>query len=229
MTYCPGREINVLYVADFIPFPLLSSCRYPSPLIRSSGTASRNPAVMTQMRERLGRLEAQAAEFTKVQLMLEKLKTSPEDAEANTMVGKYRVFVRGDFETGLPMLAKGSDPALKAIAIAEQKNPTTAEAQKALADQWWDLAGKVPVAADVCKARAANWYGKAEPNLTGLAKGFVKQRMSSLIQKDLPEPQDTGGESVVIQIDNDKAELKGDWVGSRYTTGYIGMSFRTSA
>ncbi|QOV88690.1 SUMF1/EgtB/PvdO family nonheme iron enzyme [Humisphaera borealis] len=150
------------------------------PLIRSSGTASRNPAVLAQMRDRVARLEALAAEFTKVESSLDKLKTAPEDPDANATVGKYKCLVRGDFDAGLPMLAKGSDGPLKAIAAADLKNPATPEAQRELGDQWWDMAAKQPLAADGCKARAGFWYAKAQPQLTGLVKTMVDQRLAQL-------------------------------------------------
>ncbi len=42
----------------------------------------------------------------------EKLKESPDDPAANLAVGSYLCFNKDQWERGLPMLAKGSDPAL---------------------------------------------------------------------------------------------------------------------
>ena len=62
---------------------------------------------------------AQCADFEKVKASLEKLKSSPDDPDANLAAGRFYCLTRGDFARGLPMLAKGSDPALKAAIIDE--------------------------------------------------------------------------------------------------------------
>ena len=49
------------------------------------------------------------------------LDRNPTHPAANQMVGKYRCFNKGNWITGLPMLALGSDPELKALAIVDLK------------------------------------------------------------------------------------------------------------
>jgi hypothetical protein len=50
------------------------------------------------------------------------------------LVGKYRCFVKSDWENGLLMLALGSDPKLKALAESElAEKPDTLE----LGHAWW--------------------------------------------------------------------------------------------
>lgn len=152
-------------------------------LVRSTGTASRNPTVAAQMRDRLPRLEAMAVEFDRVQLARPKLDSAPEDPEANLIVGRYVALTRGDLDKGVPMLAKGSDAALKALAIADLAKPTTPDTQKALGDQWWDQSAKEaknPTVADLCKSRAGYWYLQAAPKLTGLTKTLVEKRLGEL-------------------------------------------------
>jgi hypothetical protein len=109
------------------------------------------------------------------------LETSPTEPGANLVVGKYRCFVKGDWETGLPMLALGSDAALKALAWQEmEKVPGHAE-QVQLGDGWWELAEKEDgLAKRRLQERAAYWYRKALPELTGLVKDRVKKRIGSM-------------------------------------------------
>lgn len=153
------------------------------PIVRAAATASHNATVAAQTRDRLARLEAMAAEFDKVQAAQAKLAQAPNDSEANLLVGRYRCLIRGDFEKGMPLLAKGSDPALKAIALADLARPATPDAQKAAGDLWWDLAAKEaknPVIADCCKARAGFWYQQALPKASGLLKIVLEKRLVAL-------------------------------------------------
>ena len=68
------------------------------------------------------------------------LEKNRDDAAANLAVGKFYCFSKGDWEKGLPLLARGADAALKSVAEKEQANPNTAEERLGLADQWWQLA-----------------------------------------------------------------------------------------
>ena len=44
---------------------------------------------------------------------IDKLKENPTDPEANLTAGTYYSFVKNEWDKGLPLLAKGSDPELK--------------------------------------------------------------------------------------------------------------------
>ena len=124
---------------------------------------------------------------------MEKLKTHPNDPDANLLAGRYHCLVRGSFDKGLPLLAKGRDPSLKAAAEAELAPPATPAAQKAAGDLWWDQAAKetTAAAADACKARAGRWYRLAEPHLTGLLKLTAQQRLATLPRPTTRRGDDT--------------------------------------
>jgi hypothetical protein len=79
--------------------------------------------------------------------------------------------------------------------IGEVSKP---EEQVALGDAWWDLTEKEAKAKD----RAAYWYQRALPGLTGLVKGKVAKRLKEF-----------SGESVdlVKLIDPAKDALAGEW------------------
>src|SRR5690606_27927305 len=63
--------------------------------------------VVARGRER----DALRGEYEQVAAARKTLDESPTDPEANLLVGKYSCFVKGDWDTGLPMLALGSDAA----------------------------------------------------------------------------------------------------------------------
>ncbi len=109
------------------------------------------------------------------------LKKTPTDPDANLIVGKFRCFYKGDWDTGVPMLALGSDKPLKEVAARDVRQPAVAKEQKKLADDWWDLAEKQKgVSKTNFLIRAGYWYEKAFPTLSGLDKRRVKQRLMEL-------------------------------------------------
>ena len=87
---------------------------------------------------------------------------SPDDAAINLKAGSYLCFARGDWGVGLPMLAKGGDKELSALARADLERPTDSAARIAIADSWYakskDLAGALKIHA---LARACAWYREA--------------------------------------------------------------------
>ena len=106
------------------------------------------------------------------------LEDNPTDPAANLVVGKYRCFVRGDWDNGLPMLALGSDATLKALAVKELREVQKATERVALGDAWWDVAEKDKGTAKT-RERAIHWYRTALPGLTtGLVKAKVEKRLS---------------------------------------------------
>jgi len=68
------------------------------------------------------------------------LAEKPDDPEACLTAGRFYCFTKGDWDRGLPLLAKGGDPALKALAARELSRPDGASDQFALANAWWDQA-----------------------------------------------------------------------------------------
>ena len=191
------------------------------PIVRASASAAHNMVVSTQVRDRLARVEKWAADYDLARVALDKLKTSPNDPDANLAAGRYDCFDCGDFTLGLPMLAKSSDTALKALAAADLALPTSVSARTAAGDQWWDQAArevKSPIAADRCKARAGHWYRLAEPKLTGLLKVVVDQKLAGL-----PDDRSDG-----LPFTNDTDAREGrdvlDEVASRYPEALKGVT-----
>jgi len=107
------------------------------------------------------------------------LETKPNDPAANLLVGRYCCFVKGDWAGGLPLLAKGGDTVAQGVATAELKNPTDATGQLSLADGWWayseTLSGSEK---EAIQSHARDYYRKALPALTGLAKLKADARLA---------------------------------------------------
>ena len=110
---------------------------------------------------------------------MDKLKESPDDPDANLVVGRYECFVRGDWDKGLPLLAKSSDETLKSAVTLESGASGLEQISKA-ADAWWTTADKekVPAAKVAMKAHSSDLYGKVIANLTGIAKASAEKRIA---------------------------------------------------
>ncbi|MEI8376870.1 MAG: hypothetical protein WCJ35_28990, partial [Planctomycetota bacterium] len=113
--------------------------------------------------------------------LLARANSSPADPEANLALGKLYCFDRRDWIKGLPMLALGSDVALKHLAEKELEKPLGSAGQLELGDGWWDLAQKnVTQEKAALLARAAYWYRFAGPGLSGLLQVKVEKRLAEL-------------------------------------------------
>ena len=119
--------------------------------------------------------------FDKVKKAMEALAKDPENAAANFEVGFYCCFVKADWVTGLPLLAKGSDPGLKSLAAKELQRPTEPSARIDLADGWWDLAEKEKNEARqrILTQRAVALYEQTLSEVSGLLLTKVQLRLES--------------------------------------------------
>jgi hypothetical protein len=103
-----------------------------------------------------------------------KLVLERQDVEANLLLGSFLCLELGAWSEGLPRLAQGSDPALKALALEDLKKQKNIAAQVALADRWWDLALKASgPQRRFLMHRATYWYlqvARAEMKEATLAK-----------------------------------------------------------
>ncbi len=136
-------------------------------------------------------IEGLAKQYEPVRTALAVLEANPSDAAANLVIGRYRCLVKGDWEGGLPYLALSGDAGLRAVAEQELMLPTTAEDQAKLGDAWWDLAEQEDDdAKDRLQQRAAYWYRLSAPELAGLTKTKVEQRIADVdrrLQQELAE------------------------------------------
>lgn len=119
--------------------------------------------------------------FAAIQNDLQTLKTEPADPDANLAVGQFRCLMLGDWETGLPMLARSNSPDLQATAKEDLANPATPDSQVAVADRWYELSQNVDGTRQKhLQLRAAYWYRAALPQLAGLQKDAAEKRLGEM-------------------------------------------------
>ena len=150
-----------------------------------------------------------AKEFENVKVARVTLEKSPDDANANMVMGKYLCFSKGDWDKGVPMLALGKDEPLKALAMQELRGAASSTEQTKLGDGWWTLAEKQEGAAKKkIQVRAAYWYQKALPGLSGLIKDKVEKRLARL-------GNDNSAAPVVLRYDWRESQLGRLGMGGR--------------
>ncbi len=98
---------------------------------------------------------------------LDKLQTTPDDPDANTVVGKYLAFVQGDYEQGMTYLVKSGDKTLRTLAEHERAPlyADTGPKKVGMADEWVNAAKSNRPLFRIFYDRAAYWLGQAWPEM----------------------------------------------------------------
>ena len=134
----------------------------------------------------VNRAEAKLKEVSELKRQDERVKKSrdalaanPNDPAANRTVGEFLCFVKGDWEAGLPLLARGDDAVLSLLAGKELGKTTEPTEQVGLGDAWWEEAVKRPGARHRIQERSIDSYKTAWPKVQGLTREKVRGRFRS--------------------------------------------------
>lgn len=153
-------------------------------LLKLAGAAANrasSAALVSGVAREVKELDATRKAFEALEPDRKTLRTNPNDPAANGRVGRFLCFVKGDWDAGLPHLAKGDDEKLKAAAELDLPGPVIAADRAALADRWFDLSGGLEGDERTeARLRAVQWYQAALPGLTGLPKTRVEKRLAEL-------------------------------------------------
>lgn len=142
--------------------------------LNAAPLAARVAARMKDLADLKARLE-------RLKRALETLAKDQNNGPANLEAGLFYCLGKGDWETGIPYLARSSDPALKAAATREAGAPKEPQAQAEIADAWWDLAEKErsDLRQGLLYRRAAYWYGQAQSGASSLLKVKIQSRLET--------------------------------------------------
>jgi hypothetical protein len=136
---------------------------------------------LAEIKEPVRELQAIMQSREQIVGMIAKLHVNPLDPAANLEVGKFYCFSRGNWEKGLPLLAKGSDMTLALLAKQDIASKDAKEIPISLPEGWWQLGQQAtqPTRRFVLE-RAAYWYRKGLPAMTGLSKTLVEKRLAEM-------------------------------------------------
>ncbi|MCI0361282.1 MAG: DUF1559 domain-containing protein [Planctomycetaceae bacterium] len=142
-----------------------------------------NRADVARLTQRIPALEDARSLYIAATKALDKVQADPADAAANEAVGRYLCLVKNRWEAGLPFLNKSADIRLRGIGSIELSPNRTAHETLALAEQYWELAGrfKQPQRRGL-HLRAVYCYASVAPRLaTSLDKVKVAKRLDEAI------------------------------------------------
>ncbi len=145
---------------------------------------ARDPELLKRFAQRLKEVKRLQTDYEALQQALVVLAEDPLQAESNLAAGRYLCFGQANWEKGLPMLALGSDAELRAVAVTDLKDPQELKERIDLADRWWQLAERHEgYVRSQMRNRAGRWYRKAEPDVSGLTKTRIEQRLMELTEE----------------------------------------------
>jgi hypothetical protein len=130
------------------------------------------------VRTQKGEVETYAREYDQFVQARAKLAKSPDDPEANLIVGKHLCYFLADWSQGLPMLAKCSDASLKEHVRKDLSNPPEVAGQLAVADGWWTRIEPLREREQrMVRKRARFWYERAGALATDADRSRVINRI----------------------------------------------------
>jgi hypothetical protein len=131
------------------------------------------------VQKRAAEVEAMRVARERVAPAMQQLVAAPANPAANLAVGSYYCFALGNWQKGLPMLARGADPELKRIALAELAHPQDVNAIIALGDDWWNIAARQPVTVQPrVRQHAAAIYSPSLDRTGHLQKLKIEKRIA---------------------------------------------------
>jgi hypothetical protein len=138
-------------------------------------------ALVATLRKRMAEAEENRNAFAPLQGHIERLRKAPDDVAANLELGKYFALAKGDWQRGLPHLAKVQG-AVGDLARLDRSFPSSTQDQIALVDGWLKLAesnlGKE--SPEHCARRAYFWYLVASTEADAAEKGMLERKLAAL-------------------------------------------------
>ena len=177
-------DLTLPMIADALEADNYDAARQLGKVAEAAARKAKSPSLVLDAQKRLENIAAAEKGFAKQQAHINRIKKSDTDAEAHLELGRYYGLTKKNWDKAMPHLAKGADATLKALAERDLANPKDAVPQLALADGWWDLAGKEKDPDKLAlQVRAAFWYEKAIMSLTGLNRTKAQKRLDIIADR----------------------------------------------
>ena len=157
-------------------------------------------------------VESLRASFDAARPARDALQKNLNDPMAAAAWGRFLSAYKNDWDRGLQVWALGNDP-LADLAREDLATSADPREQVRLADAWWEAAEKEsePLPRKWLQARAAHWYRRALPALSGLEQDRAKKRVAESEQAVAPFPQGQWVD-VLDMVDLSRHAVVGEWV-----------------
>ncbi len=154
----------------------------------AAGKKLRNVPLVSSIRKRQDEVAALQKEYAHWKPFAEKLEQNPDDPQTNLEMGKYFALIKGNWERGLPLLAKGTGR-LHQLALIEEKEGNEPKTSLDVGDNWSLVAQSLPEKMrPQALLHAYSWYLKALANpRDGIAPDDIERRLQAT--NDLLPPE----------------------------------------
>lgn len=128
--------------------------------------------------------------FSKVKVAVRDLQENPDDAKSCEIVGRFYVLDLGNFEAGLPLLARGENEDMKELAERELSGADEVSEQLGLGRLWLEVAGTLGEAQRLqALKRAQNWIQLSLGGLGTLERIGAQRELDAIATElsSLPE------------------------------------------
>lgn len=177
-------ELLTPMMAEAVELDNFTAAEALGKIAEEAARRAKSASLVLEVRKRRAGIRDAEKGFERVRLLLERVRDNPKDVATNRALGEYYAFQRRRWEQALPYLARGGNAALEDLARADLAGPKEARTQAAVADGWWDFAAghKEPIRL-AAQARAAHWYERALPQLSGLSRTKAMRRLESVSER----------------------------------------------
>jgi WD40 repeat protein len=142
-------------------------------------------SLVLELQKRVEEIKGIEKGFGRVQGYLDRVQKNPDDGEANLELGKYFGYQKKRWDKALKYFASCDNDAIKQLSRRDLQDLKDAKDQLALADGWWEQAGKEKDPAKLAiQLRAMFWYDKVLPTLSGLNRTKAQKRID-IVQDQL--------------------------------------------
>ena len=133
-------------------------------LAAAAGRRTRSHDVADYAEPRLARVRGRQEEFARLGAALERLAEQPDDPAANRTAGLDLCLLHGDWQRGLPLLARSGDNRLVEIARLETEAAKDVSRRAALVDAWLaEAEHQTGPLRDECQLQAKYWVDRGLP------------------------------------------------------------------
>ena len=180
----PDAYQSVIDRAMLILDDTLDSDDYPSSLeliaaAEQAGRKLRSIVLVSSIRRKQDEIVRRQKEFARWQPFADKLAKNPDDPEANLEMGKYHALIKGNWDRGVPLLARGPKSFLQSVAKADLSG---SEVPFTTAERWQQFASKAEPGNMKTNAllRAYYWYQESYPSADDRWKPIIDERIKEI-------------------------------------------------
>jgi WD40 repeat protein len=151
----------------------------------NAGKKLKNVPLVAGIRKRHDEVEKMRETFARWKPFADRLVKNPDDPQASQEMGAYYALMRGNWERGLPLLARTEGP-FQALARRDLAEPQQFRDQLGVADGWHAIALREPrnqPLANNALLRAYHWYQQALSDADAASRTAIEKKLQEITER----------------------------------------------